>query len=183
MAKNHTRLLCGIAALSLLAAMVTGCGQNDPPAQAKPAGEIQVTTQPDPQQQDPVQPSYPLVTEPEDPPYTEPPTEPPVQVVMPQYALAYSGELADVIFWEEQETAGSLRFSVKLSGGDAALFTLLLNRSEGELVVMKENGAGEKIPVSFLMEPMPDGLSEADQQAFCLAQDQVNDIIASLTLK
>ena len=72
---------------------------------------------------------------------------------------------------------------MKLSGGNAALFTLLLNQSEGELVVMKENGAGEKIPVSFLMESMPDGLSEADQQAFCLAQDQVNDIIATLNLK
>ena len=181
MAKKHTRLLCGIAALSLLAAMVTGCGQK--PEQSKPTGETQVTTQPAPQEQEPIQPSYPLVTEPEDPPYTEPPTEPPVQVVMPQYELTYSGELADVIFWEEQETAGSLRFSVKLSGGNAALFTLLLNQSEGELVVMKENGAGEKIPVSFLMESMPDGLSEADQQAFCLAQDQVNDIIATLTLK
>lgn len=181
MAKNHTRLLCGIVALSLVTAMAAGCGQNPEPS--KPAGETQITTQPAPQEQNPVQPSYPLVTEPEDPPYTEPPTEPPVKVVMPQYELTYSGELADVIFWEEQETAGSLRFSVKLSGGNAALFTLLLNQSEGELVVMKENGAGEKIPVSFLMEPMPDGLSEEDQQTFCLAQDQVNDIIASLSLK
>ncbi len=183
MAKKHTKLLCGLLSLALAAVMVTGCGQKQPQEPSNLAGETQGSTESAPQLQDPIQPSYPLVTEPEDPPYTEPPTEPPVQVVMPQYELAYSGEMADVIFWEEQEAEGSLRFSVKLSGGDAVLFTLLLDQAEGELVVMKENTAGEKIPVSFLMEPMPEGLSEADQQIFCLAQDQVNAVIASLTLK
>lgn len=175
--RRNNKLLRAVLAAALLAAMLTGCGN----AQTGPSNETQGGTEPPAQSQP--EPSTPLVTAPEDEPYIEQPTQPPVQVVMPEYELSYSGNMADVISWQELPEEGGLQFYVKLSTGDAALFTLLLDRMEGELVTMKENSAGEKVPVSFLMEEIPEDLSEEDKTAFCFAQDTVNEIIASLKLK
>ncbi|MBQ8910745.1 MAG: hypothetical protein IJY91_06885 [Oscillospiraceae bacterium] len=178
--EKYIKVLCLLMAMALLFA---GCGK--PQAQTGPANETQggITPATDPTNGDPTEPSIPLNTAPEDEPYVEPPTQPPVQVVMPDYELSYSGEMAEVIFWEELAEESGLQFSVKLSSGNAVLFTLLLDQVEGELVTMKENTAGEQIPVSFLMEAVPEGLSEEDLQTYCVAQDKVNEILASLVLK
>ena len=48
---------------------------------------------------------------------------------------------------------------------------------------MKENSAGEEIPVTFLMEAVPENLSDAEEITFCMAQETVNDVINSLVLK
>lgn len=181
MIRRYNRVLCVLLAASMMVAMMAGCSQKRPPEQTQPSNETQGGTEP-PADTKPEH-SVPLNTAPEDEPYIEPPTQPPVQVVMPDYELSYSGEMADVISWEELTQERGLRFSVKLSTGNAVLFTLLLNQTEGELVTMKENTEGEQIPVSFLMEAVPEGLSEEDLQTYCLAQDKVNEIMASLILK
>ncbi len=171
--KYRSRILCLILATLLTAAVMTGCS-SDPQPQTGPSNETQGGTKPP-------EPSVPLVTAPEEEPYTEPPTAPPVQVVMPEYEMSYAGEMADIISWESE--SDGLAFYVQIEGGKYRLFTLLLNQIEGELVTMKENTEGEQIPVSFLMEPVPEELSRENTQIFCLAQDLVNDMIASLTLK
>lgn len=116
---------------------------------------------------------------------TEAPTEtlPPVQVKMPEYELAYAGELAELIVVTEEEGTSNLVFSVKLSDGEAHIFTLRFNVVDGELVTFVTNKAGERIPVSFEMAEVPEGMSETDADAFYTAQEAVNEIVASLVLK
>lgn len=114
---------------------------------------------------------------------TEPPTLPPVQVSMPEYELTYSGELADVIVMEEVADPEGLKFSVKLSGGEAHMFTLYYNSEDGDLVTVLTDAAGEKIPVAFQMATIPEGLDDADAHTFYTAQEAVNEIVASLTVK
>lgn len=108
-------------------------------------------------------------------------TLPPVQIEMPDYKLTYSGEFQDVILVEEKEDA--LIFTVKLSQTKAEIFTLLYNTDEGELVTVLEDAKGNRIPVAFQMAPIPENLSEEDEQLFCSAQEAVNEIVASLVLK
>lgn len=108
-------------------------------------------------------------------------TLPPVQIEMPEYELTYSGEFHDVILVEKQETG--LVFTVKLSKTEAHIFTLLYNTDEGELVTVLEDAKGNRIPVAFQMAPVPESLSEEDEQLFCSAQEAVNEIVASLVLK
>ncbi len=169
MANKYKKLLCMGLVMVLLSAVAAGCGEKQPPEQTQPPNETQGSIQ------------TPVVTQPTTP--EEPATEPPVRVVMPEYELSYSGPLANLISWQEQPESGGLQFSVKLSTGDGVLFTLLLNQAEGEIVIMKENTAGQKVPISFRMAETPENLNAEDRQLFLMAQDTVNEIIASLTLK
>ena len=107
---------------------------------------------------------------------------PPVEVSMPEYKLAYAGELEDVIVVKETQT-GALSFFVKLSGGETPIFTLHFNSTEGEFVTMLPGGEDEKVPVAFAMEQIPEDLSEEDEALFYLAQESVNEIAESLKLK
>lgn len=179
--RKHARFLCVVMAILLMLAAMTGCNSNPQP-QTGPSNETQGGTEP-PAASGGTEATAPLVTAPEDEPYVEPPTQPPVQVVMPEYEMSYSGDLADIISWEEAQEQGGLSFFVQIEGEKCPLFTLLLNQIQGELVTMKTNGAGEQIPVSFIMEQIPQGLSEENTRTFCVAQDLVNEIIASLVLK
>ena len=113
----------------------------------------------------------------------EDPTAAPVQVDMTHYTLTYAGELKDQISYEQLPEKDHLRFYVSLSRGKQPIFTLQWAVAEGELVTMVDGGNGEKIPVSFAMEPIPDDLNEADHTLFCTAQEQVNAIIASIKVK
>ena len=110
-------------------------------------------------------------------------TLPPVQVKMPEYELAYAGELADLVVVAEEQGTSNLVFFVKLSSGEAHIFTLRFNVVDGELVMFVTNKAGERIPVSFEMAEVPEGLNETDADAFYTAQEAVNEIAASLVLK
>lgn len=200
MHKKCMRYLCGMLIIVLMAAMVSGCKDKAQPESAagssnvtqggaqKPPEEPAVTeaTQPDavePESTDPLGGNPPEVTAPEDDPYIEPPTEPPVQVVMPDYELTYSGQMADQISYRELPDTVGLCFEIQLSTEKVKLFELLIGQVQGDFVQMKENGAGEQIPVSFLMEPIPAGLSDADYEAFTLGQELANDIVESLILK
>ena len=126
--------------------------------------------------QAPTEPGYTVVG-------TEPATEPPVEVKMPEYTFTYSGALKDVIVLKEVAEFSGLEFTVKLSGGEEHIFTLHYNTVEGDFVTMLEDGAGNKVPVAFLMATIPDGLSDADADVFYRAQESVNEIAESLKLK
>lgn len=200
--KRHIRFLCAVLIMVLMAAMVSGCKDKAQPETTaessnvtqngaqKPPEEPAVTepnaTQPDatkPESTDPPGGNPPEVTAPEEDPYIEPPTEPPVQVVMPDYELTYSGDMSEKIRYEELTGEAGLCFYVGLSSGEVKLFQILINEAKGDFVQMKENSAGEKIPVSFLMESIPEDLSEEDAHTFLMAQDLANDIVGSLVLK
>lgn len=185
MTRKYTKVLCVMIALALMAVMFAGCSQKQLPEQTDPANEPQGSTAPpaDTNPISPEEPSTPADTQPEDAPVTQPPTEPPVQVTLPAYELSYSGELADRISWKELEDRNGLQFFVRLTDGDAAIFTMLVNQEEGDLVVMKQNSAEEQIPIAFQMKTLPEGLSQEEQDVFFFAQDKVNEIASSLTLK
>ena len=110
-------------------------------------------------------------------------TLPPIQISMPEYEFSYSGELADLIVTEENPEDNGLAFRVKLSAGEATVFILHFNRTEGELVQMLDDAQGNKIPVAFEMMAIPEGLNEKDADIFYTAQDAVNEIVASLKVK
>ena len=177
MQKNAVKILAGAMALMVVATAMAACNQATQP-ETEPAESILPTQA----VQNATEPEATLPLEPEDAD-TQPPTQPPVEVEMPEYTLTYSGEMADIISYEEQSEDGGLKFYVTLGTGKTPIFTLYLNRIEGELVVMKENSAGEEIPVTFLMEAVPENLSAEEETTFCMAQETVNDIINSLLLK
>ena len=113
---------------------------------------------------------------------TEEEALPPVEVAMPEYELAYSGDLEDVIVLQEAEDGSGtkLDFYANLSVGKTKIFTLKYNTSEGDFVTVLTDAEENKIPVAFDMEQLPEGLSAEDENTFYLAQDAVNEIAASL---
>lgn len=167
MTKKFCLFLCVILALSVL---MTACGNGDNP--------VNETENPAQQEQ-----SIPLVTAPEDEPYIEPPTAPPVQLRMPDYELSYCGDMADIISWEELEDAVGLQFYIAIGQEKLPLFSMHLNENQGDVVQMVTDSAGQSIPVSFQMEEIPEGISQEDERTFCMAQDLVNDIMQSLIIK
>lgn len=194
MTPMYKKVLGSTLALLMTMGMLSGCGSK-PADQTIPATE-QTQTNSTTEPENPIQATEPDVTgepevsipqntdpNPDEELITQPPTEPPVQVTMPDYELSYAGWMKDSIRWEELPEEGSLRFFVTLSNGEEELFTMRLNQDEGDFVIMKENTAGEKIPVAFLMTDIPEGLSAEEEQTFCLAQELVNDVVASLVLK
>ena len=109
----------------------------------------------------------------------------PVEISMPEYELHYSGQWKDIIQTKEvitEEKAG-LQFSVLLSVGETPIFTLYYNSDEGELVTVLTDAQGNKIPVAFAMNTVPENLGENDANTFYQAQDAVNEILDSLVLK
>lgn len=110
-------------------------------------------------------------------------TLPPVQVDMPEYELTYSGALKDIIVMNIQDDESTLVFNVKISKGEAHIFTLRYNTDDGELVTVKEDKNGNRVPIAFEMASLPEDLNEEDQQIFFEAQDAVNEIVESLVLK
>lgn len=177
--KTITVLLC----LLLLMAVLAGCDNTQQPTETTgQTGEIQegpkITQGAG---EEPTAPGGDSLTEPA--PYENEPTEPPVQVVMPEYELSYSGVMKESISWEEMPEAGGLQFYIALSNGKVPIFTMLLNQVQGEKVEMVTNSAGQQIPVTFLMEEPPAGLSDEDALRFGMAQEIVNDVANSLKLK
>lgn len=163
--------------------MIAGCGKaQQSAAPTEQTGETQGNPEPTKGAgEEPTDPVGGSLTEPA--PYENEPTAPPVQVVMPDYELTYSGVMKESITWEEVPEDGGLQFYIALSGGKVPIFTMLINQVQGEKVEMVTNTTGQQIPVTFLMEEMPDGLSEENALLFGMAQEIVNDIADSLILK
>ncbi len=170
-----------VLCLVLLMLAMSGCASS-PQAETGPSNESQGGIELPEEALSP-EPSVPLVTAPEEEPYVEPPTQPPVQLEMTEYVLSYDGEMADIISWEKNTEAGGLSFFVKLGETQYPLFTVLIGQAKGDFVETKKNGKGETVSVSYVMEPMPQGLSQEDEKLYGTAQELVNDINASLTLK
>ncbi len=180
--KKIKTVICLMLAMLLSIAALSGCN-----AQPKtgPSNETQGGTEPPigTAPTTPTEPTAPLVTAPEDEPYVEPPTAPPVEVKLPSYEMSYSGDMAEIISWDEDHTTGKLSFFVQIEGARLPIFTVLIDQITGENVYVKQNGKGEDVYVSYVMEAMPEGLSEENQRIFGTAQELVNDINASLVLK
>ena len=113
----------------------------------------------------------------------EPEKLPPERVEMPNYALEYSGELKDLIVVKQLDDQNALEFYVKLTNAEAKIFTMNYGSEEGDLVITLKDPKGEAVFVAFQMDPIPEGLSEADHSTYCTAQEAVNDIVASLVIK
>lgn len=161
----------------LMLLMLAGCGSDKMQPAVEPTLEpIQEPTQEPTQEPIPTMVVYEVYE-------TEPPTEQPVRIEMPEYKFTYSGELKDSIVIKELQDSGALEFTVKISGGEVHIFTLYFNTIDGDFVNMVEDGAGNKIPVAFKMASVPEDLSDAEIQLFYQAQESVNEIVASLTLK
>lgn len=154
-ARAKLRLLCFL----LVLLMLTGCGKQEQGYQG------------------------PGITEPELLAVTEPPTEPPVQLTMPEYELTYSGSLKDLIVTKELPGEAGLEFLVKLSSGEEHIFTLHYNSDQGDLVTFFKDKSGAEVPVAFTMAVIPEQLSEEDEKTFCIAQEAVNEIVSSLIIK
>lgn len=112
-------------------------------------------------------------------------TLPQVEISMPEYELHYSGQWKDVISTKEVESEEKvgLQFLVQLSTGEVPIFTLYYNSDEGELVTVLTDAQGNKIPVAFEMNTVPENLGENDANTFYQAQDAVNEILESMVLK
>lgn len=175
--KNLIVVLC----LLLVICITAGCkNSGQPAAQTNPPGETQGGQVPL------AEPTAGTTEPPAEAPTGEEGTDeivPPVQLVMPDYELTYAGTMADIITWEELTEEVGLCFYVELEGEKYPIFSMLLGKAQGDNVHVKKNGAGEEILITFLMEAEPEGLSEANGQTFCMAQDIVNDIANSLILK
>lgn len=114
---------------------------------------------------------------------TEQETQPPVQVAMPDYEFTYSGVMANVIAIKELEDSNNLEFTVKTSQEEFTIFIMHFNTEGGDLVEFLTDSKGNKVPVSFEMMPVPEGLKDDDKLLFYQAQESVNDIVASISLK
>lgn len=174
--------LIALVLMMLLGLAACGSGEENQPTGESTAPE-QTTEEAQPT--DPTEESSDVVLPFVDEDELIPETEPPVEISMPEYELTYSGALKDVIVVEElndQDPKG-LKFSVVLTESQEHIFTLFFNTDQGDLVTVLTDAEGNRIPVAFQMATVPEGLSEADEQTFYMAQEAVNEIVASLTLK
>lgn len=131
--------------------------------------------------QEPVQTEPPRIYD--DTPQTEPEPLPPVHIAMPHFELEYAGELNDVIVVKERDGQNVLDFFVKLSNTEEKIYTMNYDSEEGDLVEVIKDKSGNPVNIAFQMAPIPEGLSDADHLTFCVAQESVNDIVASLVIK
>ena len=172
MKKTLINLLLWAALLSAL----TGCAAKEPAAPTAPTA-VEADDQ---QAQEALEAIQPYLEERE---ALEPTPMPKVEIKMPEYEMAYAGEMRDLIITETLEDADGIRFSVKLSDSEAHIFTMLYNTYEGELVTVLKDAEGNQVPVAFMMPGVPEGLSAEDELMFYTAQESVNDIVSSLVLK
>ena len=114
-------------------------------------------------------------------PVAYPDTQPPIsQMESEEFTFSYPDLGAGISF---QETEDGLQLQVQLEGKSYTAFTVLYNSDVGDIVQFYENGEGQRIPVAFQMETVPEELTEEQQNQFYGAQDLVNDVISSLSLR
>ena len=108
-----------------------------------------------------------------------------VSVEILNYEFALSEQLAEKIFCRElaDTDAADVEVYTKLSGQEYTLFTIVFNSVEGDIVHMLDSTEGERTPVAFVMNTLPEDLPDADAGEFYIAQSAVNDVIASLKAK
>lgn len=172
--KKLTKLLINVLLCTLVLCVLTGCAGKE--SAAAPEAPTEVETE-DQQALEAIQPYL------EERQALEPTPMPKVEIKMPEYEMAYAGEMQDVILTETLSDANGIKFSVKLSDSEAHIFTMLYNTYDGELVTVLKDANGNQVPVAFMMPSIPEGLSTEDEYLFYTAQEAVNDIVSSLVLK
>lgn len=186
MKKNSlTKLVIAVLMLTLVLGALSGCGAKEvaaptPAPTPTPAPAPEQPTDVEEENQAELDAIAPYL---EERAALEPTPMPKVEIKMPEYEMAYSGEMKDVILTETLSDANGIKFSVKLSESEAHIFTMLYNTNQGELVTVLTDAKGERVPVAFLMPNIPEGLSAEDEFLFYTAQESVNDIVSSLVLK
>ena len=108
-----------------------------------------------------------------------------VRMEILDYEFTISAQLAERISCREIVDSEVLDVEVytKLSGQEYTLFTIVFNSVEGDIVHMLDSTEGERIPVAFVMNTLPEGLSDEGASEFYIAQSAVNDVISSLKTK
>lgn len=98
------------------------------------------------------------------------------------YELAFDAQLAEMVFYREiPDTAeDDLEFYTKINNQEYAIFTLVFNAAEGDIVQMIDDAQGNKIPVAFMMNTLPNGITEEAANNFYIAQGAVNEVVASI---
>ena len=114
-------------------------------------------------------------------PVAYPNTQPPIsQMESGEFTFSYPDLGAGISF---QETEDGLQMQVQLEGQSYTAFTVLYNSDVGDIVQFYENGEGQRIPVAFQMETVPEELTEEQQNQFYGPQDLVNEVIQTLQLR
>lgn len=105
-----------------------------------------------------------------------------VHVETRNYELAFDGQLAEMVFYREiPDTAeDDLEFYTKINEQEHAVFTLVFNSAEGDIVHMITDAEGNRIPVAFMMNTLPEGIDEEVADNFYIAQSVVNEVVASI---
>ena len=122
-------------------------------------------------------------------PETQPPnaeiTAGSVLVATTEYELSYSGSMADIISYNEipETPLTDLAFHVRMGERSEKIFTLAINSEEGDIISMMADPSGNEIPVAFIMDELPPGLTPEEEDIFCRAQETVNEILSSIVLR
>ena len=105
-----------------------------------------------------------------------------VHVETLNYELTFDAQLAEMVFYREiPDTAeDDLEFYTRINEQDYAVFTLVFNSAEGDIVHMIADADGNKIPVAFMMNTLPEEIPEESADSFYIAQGVVNEVVASI---
>lgn len=107
-----------------------------------------------------------------------------VHVETLNYELAFNAQLAEKVFYREiPDTAeDDLEFYTKINDQEYAVFTLVFGSAEGDIVHMIDDAAGDKVPVAFMMNTLPEGLDDEAADEFYISQGVVNEVVASIKM-
>lgn len=107
-----------------------------------------------------------------------------VQVEILSYEFTLNTQIAEKVFCRElADTADTdVEVYTKLGEQEYTLFTMIFNSTEGDIVHMLGD-AEEKLPIAFVMNALPEGLSDEAAAEFYIAQGAVNDIMDSIKAK
>jgi len=107
-----------------------------------------------------------------------------VQVEILGYEFTLNAQIAEKVFCRELADTAETDVEVytKLGEQEYTLFTMIFNSTEGDIVHMLGN-AEEKLPIAFMMNELPEGLSDEEAAQFYMAQGAVNDIMGSIKAK
>ena len=108
-----------------------------------------------------------------------------VTVEIFNYEFTLNEQLAQTVSFRELADTDALDAEAytKLGDREYTLFTIIFQSVEGDIVHMLGNAEGEKIPVAFVMNQLPEGLSDEEATEFYIAQGTVNDVMSSIKAK
>lgn len=105
-----------------------------------------------------------------------------VHVETLNYELTFNAQLAEIVSYREiaDTTEDDLEFYTKINDQEHTVFTLVFDSAEGDIVHMITDAAGNKIPVAFMMNTLPEGITDEAANQFYIAQGVVNEVVESI---